>query len=313
LLASSSLSWFQRATASSRDTLEALFTTHLRNDQIVLSLLLSRLTKLAAILLAGIPILSFLQFLGGIDPGLVFADFAATGMLVLSVASLGLLLSIYAGKARRAIVQTECIVVGYLLATIFVEAALKSPLIVRPGSFWLKPLLADYTPAEILAWPGIGNPVVASYRIHDNLLPSMPFASLLRSRMTEYVLFHLAVAVFCVAWSILRFRAVALRDQESALEQEVRKRRLSALGRWWRRVQLELPLLWKGLVVDARSPRRLSDWIFRGCGVRRRFWLRWDKGQTACWTFETPAQRYPAPASQSGRTASRVAFGETRR
>jgi ABC-type transport system involved in multi-copper enzyme maturation permease subunit len=95
-------------------TLEALFVTHLRNSQIVLGLLLSRLARLAMILLAGLPFLSLLQLLGGIDPNLVLAVFAATGMTALSVASLGMLLSIYAGKARRAIVQTELIVIGYV-------------------------------------------------------------------------------------------------------------------------------------------------------------------------------------------------------
>jgi ABC-type transport system involved in multi-copper enzyme maturation permease subunit len=255
-----------------RSTLEALFVTHLRNDQIVLSMLFSRLARLAMILLVGIPILSFLQLLGGIDPNLVFAAFVATGMTALSIASLGLLLSIYAGKRRKAIIQTEVLVIGYLFVTTVVEVALTSPLIVGPGSILRQPFIADYPLMDILGWPAIGNPAIASYRLVDKLWTGAPFVKLLQGFLTDYVLFHGAIAAICIAWAILRLRAVALRDPRSALEQEVRKRRLSPLARWWRRNSFESPLLWKGLVADARSRQGPFTWLFRGCGVALLSW-----------------------------------------
>src|SRR5271165_790050 len=54
-------------------TLEFLLATDLDSREIVLSKFVSRLANLAIFILTGLPIISFLQFLGGIDPNLVLA------------------------------------------------------------------------------------------------------------------------------------------------------------------------------------------------------------------------------------------------
>jgi len=69
-----------------RKTLEFLLATDLRNREIILSKLGSRLANLLLFVLTGLPILSILQFLGGVDPNLVLAGFAAT---FLTMAGLG--------------------------------------------------------------------------------------------------------------------------------------------------------------------------------------------------------------------------------
>ena len=51
-----------------RKTLEFMLATDLRNREIVLSKLLSRLANMTLLLLTGLPILSMLQFIGGVDP-----------------------------------------------------------------------------------------------------------------------------------------------------------------------------------------------------------------------------------------------------
>jgi len=63
-----------------RKTLEFLLATDLRNREIVLSKFGSRLCNLALFVVTGLPILSFLQFLGGVDPDLVLASFAVVGL-----------------------------------------------------------------------------------------------------------------------------------------------------------------------------------------------------------------------------------------
>src|SRR5262249_5266103 len=61
-----------------RKTLEYLLATDLRNREIVLGKLLSRLAILTLTVLTGLPVLSVVQFLGGVDPDLLLAGFVAT-------------------------------------------------------------------------------------------------------------------------------------------------------------------------------------------------------------------------------------------
>ena len=72
-----------------RGTLEFLLATaDLNNSEIILSKLAARLANLLLTLLTGLPILCFLQFLGGTDPLLVLAGFAATAIMMVGLAGL---------------------------------------------------------------------------------------------------------------------------------------------------------------------------------------------------------------------------------
>src|SRR5262249_34953404 len=77
-----------------RRTLEFILATDLNNHEIVLSKLAARLANLTLILFAGLPILSALQFLGGVDPNLVLAGFLATGLTMLSLGGLSIVNSV---------------------------------------------------------------------------------------------------------------------------------------------------------------------------------------------------------------------------
>src|SRR5207237_8910103 len=89
-----------------RRTLEFLLATDLRNREIILSKLLSRMANITLLVMAGLPILSFLQFLGGVDPNLVLAGFAATGLTMVSLAGLSLLNSVLTKLPPAAISAT---------------------------------------------------------------------------------------------------------------------------------------------------------------------------------------------------------------
>ena len=97
-----------------RKTLEFLLATDLRNREIILSKFGSRLCNLTLFLLTGLPILSFLQFLGGVDPDLVLASFAIVGLSVVGLASLGILNSVMFKRPRDAIAMTYFMAIGYL-------------------------------------------------------------------------------------------------------------------------------------------------------------------------------------------------------
>src|SRR5439155_20537601 len=73
------------AAEKERQTLDALLATDLRNREIVLSPYVSRLANIIMLILAGLPILAILQFMGGVDPNLVLAGFAAVGLTPISL------------------------------------------------------------------------------------------------------------------------------------------------------------------------------------------------------------------------------------
>src|SRR5207247_9608318 len=64
-----------------KGTLSDLLTTQLLSREIILGKLFSRLSQLVLLLLVGVPILSLLQLLGGLDPALLAAGFGLTLLL----------------------------------------------------------------------------------------------------------------------------------------------------------------------------------------------------------------------------------------
>jgi ABC-type transport system involved in multi-copper enzyme maturation permease subunit len=115
-----------------RRTLEFLFTTDLYSHEIVFGKLLSRLAFLTLLLLTGLPVLSLLLFLGGVDPGLMLGGFAATALTMLSLASLSLLNSAYARKPLTATFLTYLQVLAYLVVSGYL-AGLVDPLPAKRG------------------------------------------------------------------------------------------------------------------------------------------------------------------------------------
>jgi ABC-type Na+ efflux pump permease subunit len=71
-----------------RRTLEFVLTTDLSGAEVLFGKLSAGLATLAVLLLAGLPVLSAVQMLGGVEPTLVWAGFAATGVTLLSQAAL---------------------------------------------------------------------------------------------------------------------------------------------------------------------------------------------------------------------------------
>jgi len=165
-----------------RRTLEFLLATDLGGREIILSKLASRLAQLALVVLAGLPILGLLQFFGGVDPNLLLAAFAATGLTMLSLTSLSLLLSVYCKTAWDAIFRT------YLVAALL---ALVSGIL---GGIVGRPVFS------------FGNPIVA---LHYLGVAAEPGAILVEV-LLGFALFHVLLAAACCLWAILALRTVAL-------------------------------------------------------------------------------------------------------
>jgi ABC-type transport system involved in multi-copper enzyme maturation permease subunit len=214
-----------------RRTLEYLLATDLHNREIVFGKLAARLAYLTLILLTGLPVLSLLQLLGGVDPQLLLAGFVATGVTMLSLASLSIFNSVYATKPRTAIVLT------------YVQAAFYFGL--TTGSLWL------WDPGKMPAWAEwvcAGNAHVALEELQA--VPAAGVGTTLVSGLPGillgYVLFHLTVTAVCLIGSLVGLRLWA-RWQASG---RTRKAYVIALTqRRLPRVSAR-PMMWKELHAE---------------------------------------------------------------
>jgi ABC-type transport system involved in multi-copper enzyme maturation permease subunit len=229
-----------------RKTLEFLLATDLRNREIVLSKLASRLANLSLLILTGLPILSFTQFLGGVDPDLVLAGFAATGLTMLGLAGLSVLCSVYARKARTAIVLTYALMAIYFACSGLALAVLSwYPAI---ASLSLPFASVPFTIQNLMGALNAGNPLVVLSELERALSSGQPLADVVPGLLRSYVLFHGLVAVSCSAWAVLRLRAVFLHETYEDREARRRKSRLLPGGR--RPRVSDHPMVWKEVFAD---------------------------------------------------------------
>jgi ABC-type transport system involved in multi-copper enzyme maturation permease subunit len=174
-----------------RRTLEYLLATDLRNREIVLGKLASRLLAMLLLLLSGLPVLSFVQFLGGVDPNLVLAGFAATALTMLSLGSLGILLSVYAPAPRGAIFSTYVIAGSYLFTSSCCGVTVGGVAALNP-----------------LEWFGAGNIFVAYRRIEESAATvGGTTGAAVRRVLRDYALFHVTAAMLLAALATLKLRA----------------------------------------------------------------------------------------------------------
>jgi ABC-type transport system involved in multi-copper enzyme maturation permease subunit len=165
--------------------------TEITDREIVLHKLFSRLCNLLALVLAGLPVLMAVQFLGGIDPNLVLAGFAASAVTVLSLGSLSILLSVLARRPLEAIFGTY---------------------------FWIAAAFLFFSCCP----PGwFANPVFVFRKINARFGRSASLAeefdlSMIADVLIAYGSLHLTFALFCVGLAILTVREAALREFGSA-------------------------------------------------------------------------------------------------
>jgi ABC-type transport system involved in multi-copper enzyme maturation permease subunit len=237
-----------------RKTLGFLLTTDLNNREIVLSKLASRLGNLCLLVLTGLPILSLTEFLGGVDPDLVLAGFAATALTMLSVGSLSILCSVYARKSVVAVLSIYTHVAFYVAAS----SALMILMAVKPVIAGRQILFPWLTFNDVVTWLNAGNPISAFLQIIRGLQGGLPIADVFPDVLRDYVVFHVLVVLICCTLAIVRLRAVFLREVSGPR----RKRVPSVRTRWRRPAVGDRPMLWKemfsGLRLTADWPGRIA-------------------------------------------------------
>ena len=238
-----------------RKTLEFLLATDLRNREIVLSKLASRLANLTLLILTGLPMLSLLQLLGGVDPNLVLAGFAATGLTMLSLAALSILSSVLLRKPRDAIVVTYLGAVAYL-----VLAGVMELVVMLNPSWGLAGLAVTWganpvTLGDVVQGFDAGNIVAAWVKLMTAIERGGRLDTLLPTMVRDYALFHGAVALVCSTWAVVRLRAVALKEMYG------RARKPSLAVRLFGRPRVgAAPMLWKEVLAE---PGLRLNWLGR--------------------------------------------------
>lgn len=200
-----------------RKTLEFLLATDLRNREIVLGKLISRLANLLMIVLAGLPVLAFMQFFGGVDPDVLLASFASQAATVFSMAGLSILLSVYSRRPRDAIALTFLTLLAYpTLALSFYGMA--AGMGWAAWSFTLPSWLGGgpITAGDFFAAVNAGNPIYAlityQAQTRGGFGGGNPAADVIAELYRNYMIFHLAVGMICSAWAVARLRAIALKE-----------------------------------------------------------------------------------------------------
>lgn len=170
-----------------RRTFEFLLVTELDDREIVLGKLGSRSAYLGLFVLTGLPILSLVQFFGGVDPNLVLASYLATAVTIFSLGSLALVNSAYHAKSRGAVFWTYVQIVCYYVFT----------------GFCCWPFVALGGSLNPLNWVGAGNAIVGLFRVYGSL--ANPTDELWPAAR-DYCVFHAVVGIACCAWASTRLR-----------------------------------------------------------------------------------------------------------
>ncbi|HMO37100.1 MAG TPA: hypothetical protein PKA06_13755, partial [Gemmatales bacterium] len=202
-----------------RRTLEFLMATDLKSHEIILGKTASRLGNLLMFLLAGLPVLMFVLFFGGIDPELLKNGFIATLLTAISITCVSIYCSTHAPRSRDGILRSYLVVVGYFIMCIILGWLV----IFLQGQFWTVGISWKLENADLIT-QGLcyfteyfltGNIFHAIYLyISTTYTPFLGFTSWtgvnlgtsIDQILRNYSIFHLILAVLCLTISIRRLR-----------------------------------------------------------------------------------------------------------
>jgi len=228
-----------------RRTLDSLLTTDLEDQEIVLGKLASRVAHLWLVLLAGLPVLAATQFLGGVAPELVILAFVATGQIVLTLASLAMLCSVYRANIAEAVLVTYLWLGAFLAGTFLLYGATFAGNVLLGYAV----TIIDLPDWLMMPHPNFGNPVIALIELDNLVLGGANPYQAMQETLSECAVFQLAFVVWACWRAVRRLRpahqpaAPLPLWRRSGIEFPPRRRR-ARLGNG-------SPLLWKEMHADA--------------------------------------------------------------
>jgi ABC-type transport system involved in multi-copper enzyme maturation permease subunit len=225
-----------------RKTLDFLLATDLRNREIVLSKLVARLANLSLFILTGLPILSLIQFLGGVDPNLVLAGGAFTALTMAGLGALSILFSTYSRKPRDAIALTYLAMVAYLaISFLLLWWWYAYPGVMSWPLAWSSSAI---TVGDLVNAVNAGNLLIVMGKLADAGARGS-LASDVPTLLWQYAAFHGTVFVGFTVWAVARLRALAVRQTQAS----------SRRGFWLRRRRkrpaiFDPPMIWKEVFAE---------------------------------------------------------------
>jgi ABC-type transport system involved in multi-copper enzyme maturation permease subunit len=220
-----------------RKTIEFLLATDLHSREIVLSKLVSRLGSLMLLVLTGLPILGFLQLMGGVDPNMVLAGFAVTGLSMISLASVSILTSVYAQKTRTAIVLSYLILLVYLGLASWMDRT-PPPTGILENAF------------------NAGNVFALLTTLQADVAAGKNLADVVPGLVRQYALFHVPLAILCSAWAVARLRVLSLKQNTAVMRHSARP------GFSLRPRVGRLPMIWKEIFIEPGLRLHWIGWLF---------------------------------------------------
>jgi ABC-type transport system involved in multi-copper enzyme maturation permease subunit len=227
-----------------RKTLEFLFATDLKNREIIFGKLAARILTLLMYVVAGLPVLSSLMLFGGIDPEMLLAAYAFTVVTVLGLAALSIYCSTVLRRPRDAIVMTYLTSGAYFIATFIAPMYLTTaPRIYGPITWF-----GYEVPVETIGlWMGGGNPIFAIVQVFG-------FGATTEDVGFRYALTYGVIILLCLGFSIVRLRAIALRQSYGTVGGTgTRAKKAKA-----RPVCGNDPIFWKEVFVEGSQRRGWS-------------------------------------------------------
>jgi ABC-type transport system involved in multi-copper enzyme maturation permease subunit len=214
-----------------KKTMQFLLVTDLRSHEIVLGKLGSRMAHLGLLLLAGLPVLGAVQFLGGVDPHLVLAGFAGTAVTLASVAGVSLLASVIARPPRAALLLAYGFILLYAMLCVLGNAVLFSlarPFVAAPGSLFLESLIGVIE---------AGNPIKA---VGSIFLSADPIEVSLPRALGTYSLFHGVAALASILLASVLLRSASLREPRPPRKKSAARRpRVGDQAMVWKEIHAE--------------------------------------------------------------------------
>jgi ABC-type transport system involved in multi-copper enzyme maturation permease subunit len=168
----------------------------------------------------------------------VVAGFAATGITMVSLTSLGVLCSVYARKSRDAILLSYLCLIGYLGIGYLVQQVAALPSAKTP----LAPGIGSFTLGDVVKAFNAGNLLFVLADLQSAWTKGAPLSDLVSAALRSHMIFHAVVAVICVSWAVWRFRTAAMRQ---AVMTQARAGRARSHPRIARR-----PMVWKEVFVE---------------------------------------------------------------
>lgn len=202
-----------------RKTLEFLLATDLRNHEIIFGKVAARVANLLMFVLAGLPVVAFMQLFGGIDPDLLLGAIAATFITVIGVSAISIAFSVMYKRPR------DSIAMAYMACAMFAVMSFAVPLavilfqtyFVARGITYSEFFGLGYNPVELFNilrlasdWLGAGNIgfVVLSMAIPVIGTGFSPDA--IGTALFRYSVFWGVLTAVCLGYSVTRLRSLAL-------------------------------------------------------------------------------------------------------